>query len=362
MGALVDPLPLGAVPDPVLVATDLSKTYGIGDATVHALDDVSLELGRHQFTAVMGPSGSGKSTLLQCLAGLDRATSGSILLDGNEITSMSERQLTALRRDQIGFIFQSFNLIPTLNAKQNILLPAKIAGKKVDASFLAQIVDAVGLSQRLQHLPTQLSGGQQQRVACARALITRPSVIFADEPTGNLDSKATTQVLKFLRRAADEFHQSVVMVTHEAGAAAYADRVIFLADGKVAAEMSHPTRDGILEALRILGDDAAELEVGGEGTTDLTTEVSISTPGVEPDVPDIYLAQVPSRQTLTPLQESLNEIAPPEPLSGEAAQVVGRAQQILEGLPGTIMGPSSSEDTLPGATPAQRLAEGEEEA
>lgn len=244
----------GTINQAVVTTTNLSKIYGKGASAVEALNGVSLEIGHAQFTAIMGPSGSGKSTLMHCLAGLDTASSGSIMLDGSELTKMKDRQLTRLRRDKIGFIFQSFNLVPTLTAKENITLPADIAGKKISETRLRSVINAVGLEDRLSHHPAELSGGQQQRVACARALLTQPAVIFADEPTGNLDSESTGQILEFLRHAVDDFQQTVVMVTHDVEVAAWADRVIFLVDGRVAAELLSPTRETVLDALRELGD------------------------------------------------------------------------------------------------------------
>jgi putative ABC transport system ATP-binding protein len=220
---------------------------------VHALDDVSVSLAAGEFTAIMGPSGSGKSTLLHVLAGLDRPTSGEIYVGDTEITSLKDKALTLLRRDQIGFIFQSFNLLPTLTAAENIVLPIKIAGRKPDAFWVQSIVETVGLSERLSHRPSQLSGGQQQRVAAARALASRPQIVFADEPTGALDSRSGAELLGFLRTAVKELGQTVVMVTHDASAAAYADRVLFLADGKIVDEMREPTADSVLDYMKHLG-------------------------------------------------------------------------------------------------------------
>ena len=230
-----------------------SKFYGTGDAAVAALDDVTVSLGRAEFTAIMGPSGSGKSTLLHVLAGLDRPTSGQVYLGDTEITSLNDKTLTLLRRDRIGFIFQSFNLLPTMTAAENIVLPMRIAGRKPDESWVASIVETVGLTQRLGHRPSQLSGGQQQRVAAARALASRPQVVFADEPTGALDSSSGAELLAFLRRAVDDLGQTVVMVTHDANAAGYADRVIFLADGHIVDEMRAPTADRVLDYMKHLG-------------------------------------------------------------------------------------------------------------
>jgi len=214
-------------------AVDVTKTYGDGDAAVFALDNVSVSMQAGQFTAIMGPSGSGKSTLLHVLAGLDRPTSGEIFLGDTEITSLNDKRLTLLRRDQIGFIFQAFNLLPVLTAEENIVLPLTIAGRDVDRSWVEHLIDTVGLSDRRTHRPSELSGGQQQRVAIARALVTRPAVVFADEPTGNLDSSSSAEVLRLLREAVDGFDQTVVMVTHDAEAASVGDRVIVLRDGRV---------------------------------------------------------------------------------------------------------------------------------
>jgi putative ABC transport system ATP-binding protein len=234
-------------------AVNVSKSYGDGDNTVHALDDVSVGLGAGEFTAIMGPSGSGKSTLLHVLAGLDRPTGGEIYIGDTEITKLKDKALTLLRRDQIGFIFQSFNLLPTLTAAENIVLPIKIAGRKPDAFWVQSIVETVGLTERLSHRPSQLSGGQQQRVAAARALASRPQIVFADEPTGALDSRSGAELLGFLRTAVKELGQTVVMVTHDPVAASYADRVLFLADGKIVDEMTAPTADSVLDYMKRLG-------------------------------------------------------------------------------------------------------------
>jgi putative ABC transport system ATP-binding protein len=234
-------------------AAGVTKKYGDGDAAVLALDDVSVSLQKGQFTAIMGPSGSGKSTLLHVLAGLDRPSTGEIFLGDTEITSLNDKALTLLRRDKIGFIFQSFNLLPTLNAAENIVLPMRIAGRKPDAIWVQSIVETVGLSDRLHHKPTELSGGQQQRVAAARALASRPEIVFADEPTGALDSRSGAELLGFLRNAVRELDQTVVMVTHDPGAACYADRVLFLADGHIVDEMTSPTADAVLDYMKHLG-------------------------------------------------------------------------------------------------------------
>ncbi|MEV5905375.1 ABC transporter ATP-binding protein [Streptomyces sp. NPDC052127] len=231
-------------------ARGLTKAYGSGETTVLALDSVDVDIARGRFTAVMGPSGSGKSTLMHCLAGLDTVSAGQVWIGDTEITGLKDRELTRLRRDRIGFMFQSFNLIPTLNAAENITLPMDIAGQKPDQKWLDQVIDTLGLRDRLKHRPSQLSGGQQQRVACARALASRPELIFADEPTGNLDSRAGLEVLAFLREAVDQLGQTVVMVTHDPGAAAHSDLVLFLADGRIVDEMERPTADAVLERMK----------------------------------------------------------------------------------------------------------------
>lgn len=234
-------------------AVDLFKTYGSGDAAVRALRGVSFEVEKESFTAIMGVSGSGKSTLMHLLAGLDAPTSGEVVLGGTELTGLSDAALTAVRRERVGFVFQAFNLLPTLTAVQNIRLPLDLAGRGVDPEWERIVVEGLGLQDRLEHRPGELSGGQQQRVALARALVTRPAVIFADEPTGALDSVTGAEVLALLRRSVDEWGQTVVMVTHDANAAAVADRVVLLADGEVAGEVLHPDADSVLEAIRALG-------------------------------------------------------------------------------------------------------------
>jgi putative ABC transport system ATP-binding protein len=224
--------------------------YGTGHTEVTALDGVTATFPVGEFTAIMGPSGSGKSTFMHCLAGLDQPTSGEVIIGGDRLAGMNDKRLTALRRDKVGFVFQQFNLLPTLTAEENITLPLQIAGRKPDKAWFDQVVGAVNLRDRLRHRPTELSGGQQQRVACARALITRPAVIFADEPTGNLDSRSSAEVLGFLRRSVTELGQTIVMVTHEPSAAAYADRVLFLADGRIVDEMRAPTADSVLDRMK----------------------------------------------------------------------------------------------------------------
>ena len=237
---------------PAARAAALTKVYGEGAMSVTALDAVDVDVFSGEFTAIMGPSGSGKSTLMHCLAGLDSITSGQVFLADTEVSSLSDKALTKLRRDKVGFIFQSFNLIPTLTASENITLPLDIAGRPVDQGWFDTVVDTVGLRDRLTHRPSELSGGQQQRVACARALVSRPAIIVADEPTGNLDSTSSAEVLGFLRRSVDDFGQTIVMVTHDANAAAYADRVLFLADGRVVDEMRNPTSDAVLDHMKNL--------------------------------------------------------------------------------------------------------------
>jgi putative ABC transport system ATP-binding protein len=230
-------------------ARDLVKVYGAGTTAVRALDGVDVDLVRGELTAIMGPSGSGKSTLMHCLAGLDRPTSGTVVVDGQTVSSMSERKLTALRRTRVGFVFQAYNLVPTLTALENITLPLDIARRRVDRAHVDLVVETLGLTDRLNHKPSELSGGQQQRVACARALVARPAVVFADEPTGNLDSTSAAEVLGFLRSSVDDLGQSVVMVTHDPTSAGYAHRVLFLADGRLVGELRDPTADTVLAAL-----------------------------------------------------------------------------------------------------------------
>ncbi|MFF1797538.1 ABC transporter ATP-binding protein [Kitasatospora sp. NPDC058263] len=239
-------------PGPAARATGLSKVYGRGEARVVALDSVSVEFGRGRFTAIMGPSGSGKSTLMHCMAGLDAVTAGSARIGDTELSGLTDRQLTRLRRDSVGFVFQAFNLLPTLTALENITLPMAIAGRRPDRKWLETVVATVGLAGRLGHRPAQLSGGQQQRVAVARALAARPEIVFADEPTGNLDSRAGSEILGFLRESVRELGQTVVMVTHDPAAAAHADRVVFLADGRLTDELLAPTAETVLDRMRRL--------------------------------------------------------------------------------------------------------------
>ncbi|MDF3289851.1 ABC transporter ATP-binding protein [Streptomyces silvisoli] len=243
------PAPGSPVTEPAARATGLTKVYGKGETRVTALDSVFVEFARGRFTAVMGPSGSGKSTLMHCMAGLDRVTSGSARIGGTELASLSDKQLTTLRRDKVGFVFQGFNLLPTLTALENITLPLRLAGRKPDPAWLETVVTTVGLAGRLAHRPTELSGGQQQRVAAARALVSRPEIVFADEPTGNLDSRSGAEILGFLGDSVRELGQTVVMVTHDPVAAAHADRVVFLADGQLVDELHEPTADAVLDRM-----------------------------------------------------------------------------------------------------------------
>ncbi len=234
----------------VVVASDISRRYGDGEAAVDALVDVSTGFERGRFTAIMGPSGSGKSTLMHILAGLDKPTSGTVTLDGQEITNLDDGDLTKLRRDKLGFVFQFFNLLPVLTAEENLALPLSIAGRKPDDAWLDQLVDTVGLADRRTHRPSELSGGQQQRVAVARALVSKPAVVFADEPTGNLDSKASADVLKLLRQSVDQFEQTVIMVTHDPAAAAHADRLITLRDGRIVHDDTPGSADDVIELMK----------------------------------------------------------------------------------------------------------------
>ncbi len=271
--ALDAPSPVAESPgaETIAWARGLVKVYGAGPTAVRALDGVDVDFARAEMTAIMGPSGSGKSTLMHCMAGLDHATAGTVVVDEAVVSRMKERQLTALRRTRLGFVFQAFNLVPTLTAAENITLPLDIARRPVDREHFDTVVRAVGLEDRLTHRPSELSGGQQQRVACARALMARPSVIFADEPTGNLDSRSSAEVLGFLRHSVDALGQSVVMVTHDPTAASYAHRVLFLADGRLVGELRSPTPARILDALGALTSRSAP-------TTTATTATPTTTP------------------------------------------------------------------------------------
>jgi putative ABC transport system ATP-binding protein len=260
--------------DTVASAQGLVKIYGKGEAEVHALDGVSVDFERGRFTAIMGPSGSGKSTLMHCMAALDKPSSGTVVVDGTDVSRLGDRAITKLRRDRVGFVFQAFNLVPTLTAQENITLPVDIAGRKVDRAWFDQVISILGLGDRLSHKPSELSGGQQQRVACARALVSRPAIVFADEPTGNLDSRSAAEVLGFLRRSVDDFGQSVVMVTHDPSAASYADRIVFLADGRVVDEMLQPTTEAVLDRMKRF--DVAAGRVPAGAAAGATTETSVA--------------------------------------------------------------------------------------
>jgi putative ABC transport system ATP-binding protein len=252
-GSSTSTIDIGSTAAPAARAIDLMKTYGAGETAVRALDGVTVDFERGRFTAVMGPSGSGKSTLMHCMAGLDVPTGGRAFIGEDEIGRLDDGELTRLRRDRIGFVFQAFNLVPTLSAGDNITLPAELAHAGIDRGWFDYLVGQLGIADRLSHRPSELSGGQQQRTACARALLARPALIFADEPTGNLDSNASGEVLTFLRRAVAEHRQTIVMVTHDPVAAAYADRVVFLADGDVVGELLSPTAATVLEQMTRLG-------------------------------------------------------------------------------------------------------------
>lgn len=247
-------------PRSAVLVRGAAKVYGSGTTQVRAVDGIDVDIAPGEFVAIMGPSGSGKSTLLHCMAGLDRLTDGSITIAGTELATLNDKQLTVLRREQVGFVFQAYNLVPTLDARANITLPVDLAGGDVDTAWFDQIVDVLGLGDRLDHRPAQLSGGQQQRVAAARALVTRPAVVFADEPTGALDSNSSAELLAFLQRASRDFEQTIVMVTHDPTAAAYADRILFLADGHIVDELHEPDAEAVLERMK-------RLEHGTAGTS-----------------------------------------------------------------------------------------------
>jgi putative ABC transport system ATP-binding protein len=252
MSATTEPAAVAAQTQAAARAVRLEKVYGHGDAAVRALDGVSVDFARGHFSAIMGPSGSGKSTLLHCMAGLDSPTSGQVFIGDVDLTTLSEKQLTLLRREKVGFVFQTFNLIPTLTAAENITLPLDIAGDKPDRAWFDTVVDTVRLRDRLDHRPSELSGGQQQRVAGARALVSRPDIVYADEPTGNLDSRSGHELLEFLRSAVKDHGQTIVMVTHDAAAASFSDRVVFLGDGRIVDEMLEPTTERVLDRLKSL--------------------------------------------------------------------------------------------------------------
>ena len=254
MAPVTTPVPLGVAQKAAARTVDAVKVYGKGQTEVRALDGVTVEFVTGRYTAIMGPSGSGKSTLLHCVAGLDTLTSGQAFIGDADLSTLNDQQLTTLRRDRVGFVFQSFNLVPTITAAENINLPLLLAGRRGDQEWISKIIDTMGIGSRLKHRPDEMSGGQQQRVAVARALASRPEIIFADEPTGNLDSHAGTEVLTFMRRAVDEMGQTIVMVTHDPTAASYADRIVFLADGRIVDEMHQPTADRVLERMKRFGE------------------------------------------------------------------------------------------------------------
>ena len=316
-----------AVTEPAARADHVWKVYGSGETAVVALRDVSVSLERGRFTAIMGPSGSGKSTLMHCLAGLDSVSRGEVFVGDTRVTGLGDAGLTRLRRDKIGFIFQQFNLLPTLTAEENILLPLSIAGRKPDPDWYRTVIDTVKLGDRLGHRPSQLSGGQQQRVACARALVAQPEVIFADEPTGNLDSRSGADVLGFLRDSVRDHHQTIVMVTHDPVAASYADRVIFLGDGAVVDDLAEPTADGVLDRMRTIdarvgggADGPAPIPAGAppaaesRGTTDPTGRAPH--PGAPP---------AESRATTDPTGRTPHAGAPPAAESRATTDPTGRA-------------------------------------
>ncbi|MBO0825246.1 MAG: ABC transporter ATP-binding protein [Actinobacteria bacterium] len=254
MATVFTPVSPGVVQKAAARTVDAVKVYGKGQIEVRALDGVTVEFAAGRYTAIMGPSGSGKSTLLHCVAGLDTLTAGQAFIGDADLSTLNDHQLTILRRDRVGFVFQSFNLVPTITAAENIELPLLLAGRKGDRDWIAKIIETMDIGARLHHLPNQMSGGQQQRVAVARALASRPEIIFADEPTGNLDSRAGAEVLGFMRRAVDEMGQTIVMVTHDPIAASYADRIVFLADGRIVDEMLQPTSDRVLERMKRFGE------------------------------------------------------------------------------------------------------------
>jgi putative ABC transport system ATP-binding protein len=254
MATVITGVPAGVTQKSAARTVDAVKVYGKGQTEVRALDGVTVEFAAGRFTAIMGPSGSGKSTLLHCVAGLDTLTSGQAFIGNADLSTLNDHQLTTMRRDHVGFVFQSFNLVPTITAAENIALPLLLAGRQGDQAWIAKVIETTGIGDRLRHRPDEMSGGQQQRVAVARALASRPEIIFADEPTGNLDSRAGAEVLTFMRRAVDEMGQTIVMVTHDPIAAAYADRIVFLADGRIVDEMHQPTADRVLERMKRFGE------------------------------------------------------------------------------------------------------------
>lgn len=304
-------------------ARALTKVYGAGSAAVRALDAVDVDLHGGQFTAIMGPSGSGKSTLMHLLAGLDAPTSGTVTIGDIDLSTLNDSSLTELRRDRVGFVFQAFNLVPTLTAEENILLPLAIAGRKPDAEWYDTVIDTVGLRDRLTHKPSELSGGQQQRVACARAMVTRPDIIFADEPTGNLDSVASTEVLEFLRHSVDEFGQTIVMVTHEATAASYADRAVFLADGRIIADTTHTNAEDLLNTMARLYPSAGSVSTLEDPLPlDESDDEAAPTHVPAPSRPDDHQARDEAENA------RVGEVGAVEPGTGEAAEGGGEGEGV----------------------------------
>jgi putative ABC transport system ATP-binding protein len=317
-------------------ARGLVKTYGTGDTAVQALAGIDVDFARGELTAIMGPSGSGKSTLMHCMAGLDTVTSGTVVIDGEDVGQMSQRQLTRLRRTRLGFIFKAFNPVPTLTAAENITLPLDIARCPVDVAHLKAIVAAVGLEERLHHRPSELSGGQQQRVACARALVAKPAVIFADEPTGNLDSQSSAELLGFLRRSVDDLGQTVVMVTHDPRAATYAHRVLFLADGLLVGELTRPTQAAVLEVLGSLGDPRSSPRQGGAPRSD--ADEKLCGPAIWQNC-GVYSTPVPNEQAVHSLEHGAMWITyrpglPAADLAAVQEDVSGEPYALVSPYPG----------------------------
>ncbi len=331
-----------APPGVAAYCVGLTKRYGTGDTAVTALDNVDVQFASGQFTAIMGPSGSGKSTLMHCMAGLDAATSGAVFIGDIQLNALDDRRLTRLRRDRIGFIFQAYNLVPTLTALENITLPSDIAGHPIDQQWLSAVVDTLGLRDRLKHRPTELSGGQQQRVACARALAGRPAIIFADEPTGNLDSRTGAEVLSFLRESVRRTGQTIAMVTHDPSAAAYADRVLFLADGRIVDEMLDPNAEAVLERMKAFEADIPHPEVVWADPPPMLEPVPI---GVDPTV-----APMPPPATAP--------VLPPPPVAPPGTPIAPAAGPMNPPTPVPPPAPASSNGPVGAASPAARTADG----
>ncbi|GAA0622804.1 hypothetical protein GCM10009547_27230 [Sporichthya brevicatena] len=343
-------------------AVGLTKRYGTGDTAVTALDNVDVQFAQGQFTAIMGPSGSGKSTLMHCMAGLDAATSGAVFIGDIQLNALDDRRLTRLRRDRIGFIFQAYNLVPTLTALENITLPSDIAGHPIDEQWLSAVVDTLGLRDRLKHRPTELSGGQQQRVACARALAGRPAIIFADEPTGNLDSRTGAEVLSFLRESVRRTGQTIAMVTHDPSAAAYADRVLFLADGRIVDEMVNPNAEAVLERMKAFEADIPHPEVVWADPAPAPVPV-----GVDPTaVPGPAPVPAPPAPPTPPTPPSTAPVIPPPPIAppGTPIAPAAPAPATAPAVPPTPppapapAAPGSSNGPVGAASAAARTADG----